>query len=291
MNNQEINIRDPFVLPYRDSYYLYGTRGATCWGPADGFDVYVGKDLEHWSGPIEIFHNDGSFWADQNYWAPEVYPYEGAFYLFASFKSDGACRGTQILRAEQPEGSFVPISDGPVTPRDWECLDGTFYLDKEGNPWMVFCHEWLQVRDGEICALPLSRDLTRAAGEPRLLFRASEARSWIVPVHTPDSPLDNYVTDGPFLYRCRDGALLLLWSSSGAEGYTQAVARSDNGEITGNWIQQDELLFRRDGGHGMVFHTFDGRLMLALHSPNETPLERPRFFELEDTGNRLRLKR
>ena len=46
------------------SYYLYGTRGPTCWGKADGFDVYRGNDLENWEGPIEIFHNDGSFWSD-----------------------------------------------------------------------------------------------------------------------------------------------------------------------------------------------------------------------------------
>ncbi len=52
----EINIRDPFVLPWDGKYYLYGTRGETCWGLADGFDVYVGTDLENWEGPIEMFH-------------------------------------------------------------------------------------------------------------------------------------------------------------------------------------------------------------------------------------------
>lgn len=39
MKTAEINIRDPFVLLYGETYYLYGTRGATCWGPATGFDV------------------------------------------------------------------------------------------------------------------------------------------------------------------------------------------------------------------------------------------------------------
>ena len=93
MNRNEINIRDPFVLVHEGKYYLYGTRGATCWGPADGFDVYVGDDLEHWDGPVECFHNDGTFWADRNYWAPEVYFYQGAFYMFASFKNAEVSRG------------------------------------------------------------------------------------------------------------------------------------------------------------------------------------------------------
>ena len=67
MKTAEINIRDPFVLLDGETYYLYGTRGATCWGPATGFDVYTGTDLENWEGPVSCFENDGTFWADRNY--------------------------------------------------------------------------------------------------------------------------------------------------------------------------------------------------------------------------------
>ena len=52
MKRNEINIRDPFVLADGGVYYLYGTRGETCWGLADGFDVYASRDLENWDGPI-----------------------------------------------------------------------------------------------------------------------------------------------------------------------------------------------------------------------------------------------
>lgn len=285
MKNEAINIRDPFVLVHDGTYYLYGTRGPTCWGEADGFDVYRGNDLEHWEGPIEIFHNDGSFWSDRNYWAPECHYYQGAFYLFASFTAKGKCRGTQILRAERPEGPFLPHSDGPVTPRDWECLDGTLYVSPTGQPWMVFCHEWLQVGNGEICAVPLTPDLKAPAGETRLLFRAGDAPQ-IVPIkHHRGKPC--FVTDGPFLHRAADGTLLMIWSSFCAGGYCVAVARSDNGDITGSWILEEDLLFERDGGHGMIFRTLEGQLMLALHSPNETLQERPHFYPLEERDGRL----
>lgn len=73
MKNKEINIRDPFVLVHDGHYYLYGTRAKTCWGKADGFDCYVGTDLENWEGPFEVFHRPEGFWADKNYWAPEVH--------------------------------------------------------------------------------------------------------------------------------------------------------------------------------------------------------------------------
>ena len=280
MKSCEINVRDPFILPYDGKYYLYGTRGATCWGLADGFDVYVGTDLENWEGPIEIFHNDGGFWADREYWAPEVRLYNGAFFLFASFHSPNRRRGTQILRAEKPTGPFVPISDGPVTPADWECLDGTFFQSKDGDPYLVFCHEWLQVHDGEVCAMKLTPDLKAAAGEPRVLFRASQA-PWVVPSVDKDGN-KNGVTDGPWLHRCPDGRLMMLWSSHGKDGYAQAASYSDNGDITGNWTPAAEPIFGRDGGHGMIFRDFEGVQRLVLHAPNENPYERPVFLPFEE---------
>lgn len=167
MRREEINIRDPFVLTRNGQYYLYGTRGATCWGPADGFDVYVSRDLENWDGPFECFHNDGTFWADRNYWAPEVHEYHGKLYMLASFKREDLCRGTAILTADDPLGPFVPHSDGRVTPSDWECLDGTLYVSPDDKPYLVFAHEWVQVGDGEICAMPLSDDLSHAIGDPK----------------------------------------------------------------------------------------------------------------------------
>ena len=281
MKTKEIHIRDPFVLPWEGKYYLYGTRGATCWGKADGFDVYSSADLENWEGPVEIFHNDGRFWADREYWAPEVHRYRGAFYLLASFHSADRRRGTQILRADRPEGPFAPISGGPVTPPEWECLDGTLYLSGEGRPYLVFCHEWLQVGDGEMCAMELTGDLTAPAGEPWVLFRASQA-PWARPV---DGRPGCFVTDGPWMHRCPDGRLMMLWSSGGAEGYAQGAAFSSNGEITGTWSIPDTPIFAKDGGHGMIFRGFDGRLRLVLHSPNETPRERPLFLPVARGGS------
>ena len=275
---ERINIRDPFVLVRKDVYYLYGTRGPDCWGPADGFDVYVSRDLISWEGPFECFHNDGTFWADRNYWAPEVHPWRGAYFMFASFKSGDRRRGTCILRSGSPLGPFRPWSDGPVTPAEWECLDGTFYADRNGKPYMVFCHEWVQAGDGEILAMPLSEDLRAPAGSPFLLFRSSEA-PWSRPVRHSGG-MTGWVTDGPFLWRTEDGVLLCLWSGFSEKGYAQGVAVSDNGEINGRFVQADPL-FLEDGGHGMIFRAADGRLYLALHSPNTHLLERPVFRPLD----------
>ena len=284
MKRTDINIRDPFVLVHDGAYSLYGTRGETCWGLADGFDVYVSRDLEDWEGPHVCFHNGGTFWADRNYWAPEVYHYGDAFYMFASFKHPDVKRGTAILKAESPLGLFHPHSDGCVTPRDWECLDGTLYVSKAGTPYMVFCHEWVQAGDGEVCAIPLTQDLSAPAGEAFLLFHASDA-PWCKVMHH-SSGVSGCVTDGPFLWRTSDGTLLCLWASFSEGGYTEGVAVSDNGEIDGRFTQVDPL-FMDDGGHGMVFRALDGQLYLTLHSPNAHLEERPFFHPIEDTGSRL----
>lgn len=284
MKRTEINIRDPFVLVDGGKYYLYGTRGATCWGKASGFDVYVSKDLENWSDPIVCFENDGTFWADRNYWAPEVHVYEGKYYMFASFKNESVRRGTAILRADSPEGPFVPHSDGCITPAEWECLDGTFYLDKNGNPYMVFCHEWVQAGDGEVNAVRLSRDLKKAEGEPFLLFHASDAE-WCKVMHH-SSGVNGCVTDGPFMWRTNQGDLLCLWASFSEGGYTEAVAISDNGDIDGKFTQIDPL-FMDDGGHGMIFKALDGELYLTLHSPNAHLEERPFFHKITEIDGKL----
>lgn len=286
----EINIRDPYVLVHEGKYYLYGTRGETTWGPATGFDVYVGEDLENWSDPIPCFENDGTFWADRNYWAPEVHVWQGKFYMFATFTKgeiiDGqGTRGTVILCADSPVGPFRPHSDGPVTPEGWLCLDGTFYVSRDGTPYMVFCHEWMQVGDGEICALPLTKDLRAAAGEPRLLFHASDA-PWCVGNRMRHDGRTSYVTDGPFMWRTADGTLLMLWASFSSGGYTEGVAVSDNGDIDGVFTQA-EPMFRKDGGHGMVFRGLDGHLYLTLHTPNSTLDERPVFIPVHEEDGRL----
>jgi len=282
MKFSDINIRDPFVLPYESKYYLYGTRGETAWTSAAGLDVYVSDDLENWSEAHECFSVTEDFWADKEVWAPEVHKYKDKFYMFVSFRSDKRCRGTQILKSESPMGPFLPFTDDAITPPDWQCLDGTFYVDKNGDPYIVFCHEWTQTVDGEIHAMKLNEDLSSAVEEPFMLFRASEP-FWA------DKTRTNFITDGPFMYRTQSGRLLMIWSTFTPSGYVQAIAYSDNGEINGNWLHEKPM-FDKDGGHGMIFDDLNGKKYLILHSPNENPLERPVLFEIEEKDDTLKIK-
>ena len=144
---------------------------------------------------------------------------------------------------------------------------------------MVFCHEWVQIGDGEICAIPLTKDLASATGDPILLFCASQAL-WAQQIDSKGRK--GYVTDGPWMHRLPDGELLMLWSSFGAGGYTVGVARSTSRQVIGPWEQDAQPLYSGDGGHCITFRDFDGSLWLSIHYPNETPHERPMFLPLAE---------
>ncbi len=151
---------------------------------------------------------------------------------------------------------------------------------------MVFCHEWLQVEDGEMCAMPLSDDLATAVDKPMLLFRATQAR-WVIQVAADRKA---YVTDGPFLHRTPGGDLLMLWSSTSRTGYGTAFARSESGKIAGPWIQDTEPLGLADAGHAMIFRTFDGQPMLTMHQPNRESMERAVFLPLVESERNIAVK-
>ncbi len=270
---RDIRIRDPFIYTDREAgcYYMYGT---TDLHPASiaayhSFSVYKSTDLTYFEGPIEIFNStDCNFWGERDFWAAEMHPYNGRFYLFGSCKSDTHHRGTQIFVSDRPDGRFLPVAPEPPTPADWECLDGTLFAEN-GIPYMVFCHEWTQIKNGQICAIPLSPDLTRAVGEPVLLFCASDNPA--VTGMGPDG--ENYITDGPFLWHA-DGKIRMIWSSFGEGRYLVLTAEADT--LLGPWTHGGSQ-FDFDGGHAMLFETLDGRRMIAMHAPNTTGEERAVF--------------
>jgi len=292
LKSKDIQIRDPFVLPLEEEgkYYLFGSTDKNIWGPGTGFDAYVSEDLERWEGPHPIFRPRAGFYSDTNFWAPEVYAYAGRYYMFATFRrKDNGRLGTAVLASDRPLGPFEPLSAGPVTPEAWSALDGSLFVDDAGDPWMVFCHEWQQIGDGEVCAVRLAEDLSHAVGEPITLFRASEA-PWTTPYESPRYPdTSNYVTDGPYLFRGETGTLYMLWASFIDNTYALGVAKSASGGILGPWIHQPDALYRNDGGHGMIFRMFDGRTALAIHAPNRTPDERPLLMEIDETDGAVRI--
>lgn len=281
-------IRDPFILPHDDQFLLYGTTDPDPWsGSGTGFDYFISDDLKTWEGPFPAFRPPADFWATTQFWAPEVHSWAGRHWMFATFADDAGNRGTQVLVADDPRGPFTPWSDGPVTPAGWKCLDGTLHVDEAGDPWLVFCHEWLQAGEGSVYAQRLAHDLRDAVGERVLLFVATDA-PWVRPHANGDTGHDSHahITDGPFLVQLDDGALAMLWSSGSDNGYAVGAAISESGRIIGPWRHQPEPVYDRDGGHAMTFRA-EGERLIALHQPNTAPSERLTIRRLVIDGSTL----
>ena len=295
LSREAFRIRDPFVLVDGGTYYLYESKP---WSGGKGVAVRTSKDLERWTEKEMVMRLPPEV-KSTAVWAPEVHAYKGAYWLFTTLTFEAVKpgdadapsylkpiqpllakgfaggtlqpRGVWVFRSDSPRGPFVPVKMGPVTPSEWMCLDGTLWVEN-GEPWMVFCHEWCQTGNGRMMAAPMSDDLSRFTAEPVELFRAA------------DAPNGGFVTDGPFLRRTRDGVLRMIWSNFIKDsGYCVLQCASASGSVRGPW-KGHVPLFTRDGGHGMIFSRTDGTQLLTIHQPNTSPGERMRLFPIRETA-------
>lgn len=297
----EIRIRDPFVYadPTDNTYYLY--RASSTPEGFGGVEVLTSKDLKTWTDPVNVLALPADNWLTGPIWAPEMHKVGDKYYIFATVNGDVIwkrehegrkyeMRGTQIFVADSPKGPFKAFDDRlPATPMGQMCLDGTYFHDR-GKHYMIFCHEWVELRDGTIEAVELTPDLQHTVGNPIRLFCGS-APEWSTG-RTDDGMGRYYVTDGNFLYRSpKSGKLFMIWSSFINDDYALGVAESLTGHVTGPWKQIDTPLVKSNSGHGMIFKDFSGNLWIALHGPNSpSGAERLKLLPLVDDGYSLKLK-
>ena len=296
----DIRIRDPFIVAdvATQNYYMYAQAANRSGSGFTGVEVYTSKDLKTWNAPKPVLKLPNPK-AIRFVWAPEVHEYKGKYYLFVTLTYHKTLpikkpvegkwppmnrRGTHIYVSDSLEGPFKALKKGPHTPASWMSLDGTLHVE-DGTPYMIFCHEWVQTIDGTMDIVELKKDLSDSVGEPKLLFKATDAPGSI------KDPKRGKVTDGCFLYRSpKSDKLFMIWSTHiPGSGYCIVLTESKSGKVHGPWIKQRPI-YRKNGGHGMIFKSFEGKLMVALHQPNTSPKERLHLYELVDKGETLEIK-
>jgi len=310
---RDIRIRDPFVLTdaATQTYYLYEAKP---WYGGAEVSVYTSKDLERWTPKREVMKCDPKLDV-RGTWAPEVMTRNGRYYLAVSltlppdparplgmlpadlaWRPDGGPefasgqgphrdpfpRGTWLYEADSPLGPFRALPDQPVSPHDWMVIDGTLF-EAEGKPWMMMAHEYRQQGVGTMDVMPLSDDLRTPLARPKPVWNAEVLEK------------GNRVAEGPYVRKAKAGVLFAIWSGFAAFGgkedaYVVAVSRSASGRAEGPWTYEGPL-FRANGGHAMIFDDFSGRTWIALHQPNDGPLERLRLFAVIEENGRLTLGR
>lgn len=294
MMRDDIGLSDPFVLadPVSKAYYMTGTAG----------DVFKSTDLEVWTKLPWVINTTGIDWIGANHtvpspgliWAPELYYKDGAYYDVVTFtnpnsKTEGTNfvrRSIHILKSNKPQGPFSKITGGDdiYLPASKMALDGSIW-EEDGRLYLVYCYEWMQAGDGAIEYIELKSDLTGTIGTEITICRASNGRAWNT----------DAVTDGPFLFRTQTGRLGMIWTSWRSGVYVQGVSYSDNGKLNGNWTHSTTPVTPDNHGHGMLFRTFDGQLLMSIHSNRNIDLNKQQFerhpalFIVDDSGDELQV--
>lgn len=292
-----IRLSDPCILADAKTmtYYMTGTGGM----------LWMSKDLKLWTGPFRVAKTDPQSWMGANpmIWAAELHEYKGKYYYFATFTNRDVKidtvrgnvierRASHVLVSDNPEGPYIPMADPEYLPANMPTLDGTFWVE-DGKPYMIFCYEWLQNWNGTMEKIELKPDLSGSVGEMKLLFRASDS-PWSRERDEQGNIIFNKVTDGPWLFRTQTGRLGMIWTSWVYDVYTQGVAYSESGKLAGPWVHETEPITPPNFGHGMLFRSFEGKLLMSVHSHkniNGRYHRVPHLFEMDDSGDKLVTKK
>jgi len=291
-----IRLSDPCILAdsATNMYYMTGTGGK----------LWKSKDLKFWTGPFTVAKTDPNSWMGENpmIWAAELHKYKGKYYYFATFTNRNVIidkvrgnaierRACHVLVSDKPEGPYIPMADSIYLPANKPTLDGTFWVDKNNKPYMIYCYEWLQNWNGTVEKIELKPDLSGTIGEGKVLFRSSDSPWSRERENGKVKP--NKVTDGPWLFTTGSRRLGMIWTSWIYDIYTQGVAYSESGTLDGPWIQEEEPVTPPNFGHGMLFKTLDGKWLMSVHSHkkvNDRTIRIPHLFEVDLSGDKLVVK-
>lgn len=290
-----IQLSDPCIFADQKSkmYYMTGTGGL----------LWKSVDLKSWAGPYIVTKTDSTSWMGKNpmIWASEIHSYKNKYYYFSTFtnrnvKIDSVKgniierRACHVLISDKPDGPYIPMKDSIYLPADKPTLDGTFWIDNDEKPYMIYCYEWLQNWNGTIEKIELKPDLSGTIGKGKVLFRASDSPWSREKENGIDKP--NKVTDGPYLFRTEKGKLGMIWTSWIYNIYTQGVAYSQSGTLDGPWIQEKDPITPPNFGHGMLFQTQGGKWLMSVHSHKDVNghyVRIPHLFEVDLSGDKLKI--
>ncbi len=190
-------IGDPFIMRYNGTYYLYCSSLDT----EVGVRAYKSADLVNWTPITGEGLREGYVTEDpvsRCAYAPEVYYFNGTFYMYTSPYGNGH----YVLTATSPEGPFVK-----ATNNFGMSIDGSVLIDDDESMWFTYASS------GGIRMAKMDDMLTvNTSATPQL--NGTSIGGW---------------TEGPYILK-RDGIYYLTYTGNHvtSEGYRIAYATADN---------------------------------------------------------------
>ena len=273
---------DPDVLYYEGTYYLYNRISMG----NEVFRVSTSPDLVHWTARNTVFYHESSN-VTSSYMSPNVFYYDGVFYLFYAAKNAAGQERVWYATSDSPYGPFTH-KNGQKPLHDVAEIGGHPYLDESGKIYMSFVRFgggnfiWLEevvMKDGVV---------TPVAGTLTCVVSPTEAYE-----------NDGYgsISEGGVLYK-HNGLYYMFYASGhykGHYGESYAVAENILGPYT-KYAYNEILTYNAfaDGvGDGIFVPSPDGKeLYMVYHrhasvgrvEPRRTCIDLVKFVPAEDGG-------
>lgn len=262
----DIHLGDPYVLRVDSTYYMYGTHDY------GGFQVWESDDLENWDSLGYAYTRPENSWGTDAFWAPEVHPYQGRYYMMYSAKGPDREAGYKLCLAvaDHPAGPFTDLRTPWLSWDGWKTIDAHLFVDRDSVPYLYFNRVGIKGKGkqmwGVIYVVRLSDDLMHAETEPREVVRAEQ--DW----EAADPTYNSNANEGAYVFR--EGDTYHLTYSSGhykspLYGIGLATATSPYGpwrKYDGNPLYSTDKARGISGpGHNSFTTTRDGRRMIVYH--------------------------
>jgi beta-xylosidase len=272
-------VRDCQIIRENGIYYMTGTF-PPFWGekPSPGVRISRSSDLLNWSTPEVVLTPQS--WFQQLFWAPEIFPHQGRYYLTFNCPAEGnqpigngknIHQSVGLAVADTVTGPYhVLTAAKPLV----EGNDATLFLDSNGRTYLYHT-----TKVGEIEGIGCTRvDLRRgkAIGSTILCVTKGDRPGW--------DGGHGVGIEGPSVFK--RGSLYYLLYSSWGRGYEvgYATARSPLGpwhksndnpifgaqdpewtkNYSGVYDQPEDVPFGQVG-HGSPFFGPDGQIWFSCH--------------------------
>ncbi len=266
-----INLADPTIFFYDDTYYLYGTNEHDA---NNGFTVYTSTDLQRWEGPKGV--QDGyalskkDVYGDKGFWAPQVFNVQDTFYMAYTANEHIA-----IATSDSPLGPFVQQKKQPITAEE-KTIDPYVFFDDDGTAYLY--HVRLQ-EGNRIFVAEMTDDLTdiKPNTAKECLSAADMPQPWEDTQHAAWT-----VTEGPTVLK-HQGTYYLFYSANDFRNPNYAVGFATADHPLGPWTKYADnpilsaaMTGENGSGHGDFFTDRQGTWQYVFHTHQSKKAATPR---------------
>ena len=243
----QVPLPDPHVFVENGTYYIVGTSDRSV---CKFVDCYYTKDFVTFEKAYNIF-DPKSFngWEDSNplVYAPEMYCFDGVYYLYYSAMDKSNRRHNSVVKADNPLGPYEPIVndevDGLHNPLfDYggnTVLDASIFVDDDGSMYMYYS----EVDNGQILSgVKLKSPYEADWSTYKKLARASEKS-------TEDKEQALYwesmrkgspIVEAPYMIKSPNGQYYLTYSANGCWNKYYNVCYAISDDPLGNFVKPYE---------------------------------------------------